>query len=267
MKTALDPLLFDHAGHERPVDEIDSEAQSEAQRNEEDAPSRIVRRMQKWTRIHSHYAIMGGYAFDMRKLPINFAPNQATRLTLTPDAVLELAKHEPHLVPDISDEEIQDKSKADGFTKTFVCIQALWFLAQIIGRLAEHQPIGLLEMNTLLHALCCLIVYAGWWHKPLDIEEPTLIDAAEASPVCAYMIMQSDIGSKRQLHDPPLPYMEATSIRLKYDYSQKAATVIDQSHHGDQYDTDQAHIDRETGFEITPNADQKPNGFAERLYA
>ena len=36
--------------------------------------------------------------------------------------------------PDISEQEIQSKSKANGFGKALVCIQALWFIAQCLTR-------------------------------------------------------------------------------------------------------------------------------------
>lgn len=37
-------------------------------------------------------------------------------------------------VPDLSEEEIQSKSKANGLAKALVCIQALWFIAQCLTR-------------------------------------------------------------------------------------------------------------------------------------
>lgn len=37
-------------------------------------------------------------------------------------------------IPDLSEEEIKSKSKANGLAKTLVCAQALWFVAQCISR-------------------------------------------------------------------------------------------------------------------------------------
>jgi hypothetical protein len=147
---------------------------------------------------------MGGYAFDMAKLGIDFASHQAKRLTLSPEGLIHLAENEGHIVPDISEEHIRDKSKADGFAKTVVCIQALWFLTQVVGRLAIGYPISLLEMNTLLHALCCLIIYAAWWHKPLDVEETSLVDKTEGLTACREMVWRSKIWFYRSflLHGP-----------------------------------------------------------------
>lgn len=41
----------------------------------------------------------------------------------------------------------------------------------------EKLPISLLELNTLGHAICTLLIYCLWWKKPLDIGQ------AEAIPV------------------------------------------------------------------------------------
>jgi hypothetical protein len=56
-------------------------------------------------------------------------------------------------------------------------------------------------MNTFLHALCCLVIYLAWWHKPLDIEEPELIrtNTGKIREICAWMIMSSKQGASRKL--------------------------------------------------------------------
>ena len=86
------------------------------------------RRLHPWTRLHSHYALTGGFAFDTTRATTQFLPEGRTRLTLTTHALRRLAKYEPDLIPDISTEEILAKSKADGFAKSIVCFQALWFI-------------------------------------------------------------------------------------------------------------------------------------------
>jgi hypothetical protein len=91
------------------------------------------------------------------------------RATLTPVAVRTIAKNDPKLLPDISEESIRDKSKANGFSKFLVCVQTIWFIIKTVSRLATELPISPLEMNTFLHALSCLFMYLAWWHKPLVI--------------------------------------------------------------------------------------------------
>ena len=39
-----------------------------------------------------------------------------------------------NILPDLSEDEIQSKSKANGLAKSLVCVQALWFIAQCITR-------------------------------------------------------------------------------------------------------------------------------------
>ena len=150
----------------------------------------------RWTRIHSHFALMGGFAFDTSKMSTNIFGPAHTRRTLKPPALRLIAKNEPDLLPDLSEEAILDKSKANGFAKFLVCVQAFLFSTQAIGRLVTSNPISLLELNTLLHAFCCLVIFMAWWNKPLNIDEPFLIDASDerTSKVCAWMAVEEGIG-------------------------------------------------------------------------
>ncbi|KAL8721412.1 MAG: hypothetical protein Q9181_007707 [Wetmoreana brouardii] len=137
---------------------------------------------------------MGGFALASSNDA--FLPNGLTRSTLTPSGLQFLLRHEPDALPDISAEQIKDKSKADGLKKTVVCIQALWFCIQCVTRLSQSLPVSLLEINTVGHALCTLVIYLLWWHKPLDVEEPTLLTDPGLYPIFAYMWMTSRISAK-----------------------------------------------------------------------
>ena len=113
-------------------------------------------------------------------------------LTLTARGVALLGKC-GHL-PDIREEDIADKSKTDGIAKLLSCAQALWMLMQVCGRLAQGLPVTLLEINTLGHVLCALVIYILWWHKPRQIFEPTKLSGGWTRPICAYMYMSSKIS-------------------------------------------------------------------------
>ena len=134
---------------------------------------------------------MGGFAFDTSNAKPNFLPNGRSRLALNPWGLEYLAEHAPHLIPDISKEVIKDKSNADSLAKFIVCLQAIWFCVQCVVRIAQRQAISLLELNTLGHAIRVLLVYALWWHKPLDIDSPVLLDGDEAWELCALMCVNS----------------------------------------------------------------------------
>ena len=154
--------------------------------------SNITDRRHRWTHVHSFYALMGGFAFDTSSAPVKFLPFETTRLTVRLQGLRYIMKHAPSLVPDISEEDIKDKSKADSLAKVLVCLQAIWFCVQCVVRVAQDQDISFLELNTFAHAVCTLLTYALWWHKPLDIESPSLIVGDEAWEMCALMCVTSN---------------------------------------------------------------------------
>lgn len=153
---------------------------------------------------------MGGFAFDSSMMRVNILPDNKTRVTLTPHGLKLLAKVAPEVFPSISKEAIIDKSKSNGLVKLLICAQALWFSVEFLGRMFSSTAVSLLELNTLVHALFCLVAYIGWWNKPLDIKEPVLIplDQEIAKQVCAWMVMTSTVGAVRPCR-PVEPYPEA----------------------------------------------------------
>ena len=198
--TASDPSVFNHIWpfSQYSGSTLPAGAQPQAPKPP-DVPA--FERRNKWTMIHSFYAIMGGFAFDARLLGRDMLPHGRQRVTLTADGVVELASVAPHLLPDLTAAHIKDKSKANKLAKTIVVLQASWFVAQCITRLALGMMISLLELNTFAHALCALIAYALWWHKPFDVEEPTLIEGSDADLLCAGLCMRSDLGLQFLQHD------------------------------------------------------------------
>jgi len=70
-------------------------------------------RKHSWTMIHSHFAIMGGFAFDTGTGVESFLPGQRTRVILSNRGVYALAQNSPEFLPNFSEQQIQDKSKAN----------------------------------------------------------------------------------------------------------------------------------------------------------
>jgi hypothetical protein len=179
-------------------------------------------RSNTWTRVHSHFALMGGFVFEAKRMHPTIMDEDRKRLTLTPVALRKMAVNAPALLPDLSREGIRDKSKANGLAKFLVCVQAIWFIAQTVGRLATDLPISLLEMNTLLHAFCCLFIYLAWWHKPLDIEEPHVINIADdhAGKICAWMMVKDKqhgyLSAFKDDSKGNSSFISGTRLRLAY---------------------------------------------------
>lgn len=114
---------------------------------------------------------MGGIAIDVDdRGPRNdtpFADIKVERFTLTARGVIQLA--ECGIILDIRAEDIKDKSKADSLAKIIVVLQAIWMFVQTAGRLIARLPVTLLEVHTVAHALCALLMYYIWWHKPRQV--------------------------------------------------------------------------------------------------
>jgi hypothetical protein len=122
--------------------------------NDEDGSSYKARKMRTWTMTDCFFASTGGFAFEIDELDTGRDGNDderrvSQRLTLTARGMALLARcgH----IPDIDEEDIRDKSKANNLAKSMVIIQATWMLIQAIGRLAARLPVTPLEVNTIAH--------------------------------------------------------------------------------------------------------------------
>lgn len=177
----------------------------------------------KWSTVHSFYASMGGFVFDLDATfasILQTSTSQPQRLTLTPRGIALLA--DCGLLPDISKKEIDDKSKADGIAKILVCLQAGWMVLQVVARIVYGLPVTLLEVNTIGHVICAFSIYLLWWHKPRLVREPTVLRGEWVKPVCAFMWMSSrmsDPGRKKRiafLH--PRRVAELTNLSFHPDF-------------------------------------------------
>jgi hypothetical protein len=139
-----------------------------------------------WTDVHSWYVVMGGMSFqDALLQDEQLMPEDRPRQILSLNVFKLVVDHRPHLVPDISREYIEDKSKSDWLAKLLTCWQAGYFCIQCGFRLSQQLSITLLELNVFAHVICFLILLLVWWDKPQDIREPTFIVGEEALDIYA----------------------------------------------------------------------------------
>jgi hypothetical protein len=165
----------------------ESLAQTEQLSQHTDAEFGPKMRRYPWTHAHSLYATMDGFVIDTRDLGCDYLPYGRKRMTSTLTGLEFIAKHNPDLLPDLSSSAINDKSKANVFVKTITGIQALWFGIQCVSRSTQGLSISLLEFNTVIHAACALALYFFlWWHKPLDVEEPTICTHTDLHSIAAF---------------------------------------------------------------------------------
>lgn len=124
-----------------------------------------------WTFEHGFFAVMGGFEVTVREVDQWILDDGRT---VAPRGILELARL--NKLPTVDRDIISGRGKADLLTKVLVVSQATWMLVQAIGRKAAGLPITLLELNTLAHVGCALLLYLIWWKKPQDVTEAIKIE-------------------------------------------------------------------------------------------
>jgi hypothetical protein len=132
--------------------------------------------------IYAHFVTMGGFA-----LRVDHLHNALARVTITPQGMLFLASRGHFVQTDI--DVINDKSKANLLAKGLAALQILWLLGQVIERKVAKLPVTLLEVHTLVHVFCALVMYLLWLSKPLDVTEPFIIAAEDFQEEVAYMLL------------------------------------------------------------------------------
>jgi len=163
-------------------------------------PSPVKLRRYPFTLVHGFYTAMGGYAFtiqdDNGKVAEHYRdllPTGQTRAKITVDGMLYLMEHAPDVIPDLSETSITDRSKSSSLGKAVFIVQVAWFCLNCAFRLGEYLPLSLLEVSTLAHGLCTLVLCLVWLFKPLNIDEPTLItvteETREAMPVDFFKVL------------------------------------------------------------------------------
>ncbi|MCJ1375338.1 hypothetical protein MMC20_006573 [Loxospora ochrophaea] len=166
----------------------DSEDTEQTRKAEDDLQSFECR---SWSLVHGFFAVMGGFVVKTKDRDQGPFVRGSPRLSLTGRGIVFLARYTDY-VPDIEKDAILDRSKADRLAKGLACLQASWMIVQCTGRLVAQLPVTFLEINTLGHAICALLIYLFWIEKPLDVQDPWPIRDDIPRSVIAYMLMCSN---------------------------------------------------------------------------
>jgi len=129
----------------------------------------------EWTRAHAFLVLMGGFALHDADKSFLRVLDEKTLEELDEAGEIEW--------PTITVKEIQDRSKADIFSKGIVLLQTTWFIIQCISRFATKLAVTELEVVTLAFAVLNAITYWLWWDKPSDVRcaVPVYLKSAEES--------------------------------------------------------------------------------------
>lgn len=115
----------------------------------------------KWTLAHCYFANMGGFMYV----------NGEGRLLATAQHLAE-AKDLSYANPETTVEDIKDKSKQDWLAKLFAALQISQLILSVITRHIQGVHFSQLETVTLSFAICGVLIYWTYFHKPQKIERP-----------------------------------------------------------------------------------------------
>lgn len=121
---------------------------------------------ERWRLEHAFYANSGGFLLQCPDC-VAFPVNAASVYFLVSKGYIDL--------PDMTADEIKDKSKADSFAKFAAIFQGFWLIAQTIARLVQGLPLSQLELFTLAFVVSTAMSYYFWWRKPQNVSTPTTI--------------------------------------------------------------------------------------------
>ena len=148
-----------------------------------------------WSMSHAFFANMGGFVLNFQsqdqeeivageegdfhmfeKRPGSLRQDVAQRegleqrfLCAAQLAMLIRKPYELHL-PQLTTEDLRDRSKSNTLAKLLTCMQASWLVVQCFARAGQHLAVSQLELATAGFVGCTLMTYLFWWNKPRDVE-------------------------------------------------------------------------------------------------
>ena len=150
---------------------------------------------QQWSMSHAFFANMGGFVlyFEVQdkeehvarieiepdrsnKRPGPLRPNIVPREGLVQRSLcaaqLAMLIREPYALrlPQLTEEDLRDRSKSNTLAKLLACIQAGWLVVQCFARADQHLAVSQLEVATAGFVGCTVMTYLFWWSKPRDVE-------------------------------------------------------------------------------------------------
>lgn len=121
-----------------------------------------VTEIKTFSLAYGFYVVMGGFVVDIHDVDnLERHWSGPTQATLTSHGIAVLA-FEGHYF-DVSPDTISDKSKATIIGKSLVCVQVTWMVMQCIARKVAGYPLTLLEIHTMVHVVCALLLYTFWF--------------------------------------------------------------------------------------------------------
>lgn len=114
----------------------------------------------RWTLRHGFYADMGGMLLQ---------PKNSTPFLVNSRQLAYLVEKQYLECPQITQNEIWDKSKTDTLARLLSLGQATWLMIQLFGRFILKLPTTTLELSAGAIVICTFGTFICWMHKPSDV--------------------------------------------------------------------------------------------------
>ena len=116
----------------------------------------------RFSLVYGFFVVMGGVTVSTAHIH-----SKQKSFTLTKEGVELLARNGHFL--DISDDVIAGRGKANAIGKALVCTQVLWMVLQCSARAAHGYPLAFLEIHTMGHVFCAIVIYLLWWKVSIKV--------------------------------------------------------------------------------------------------
>lgn len=126
----------------------------------------------EWSLRQCFFVNMGGFHVRSSDWSTSGKPS----FPVNADQVIFLVEHGFLDLPSITNDEINDRNKADGFARTITIVQVIWFTAETLSRVGQGLAITTLELTTLAFIFLMSATAICWWRKPMDITAPVILD-------------------------------------------------------------------------------------------
>ena len=127
--------------------------------------------------IQSSWGLRQCFFVNMGGIHVQFENPADENITFPVDGdqLLFLLSNNFVALPDISNDEIEERNKTDELSRTIAIVQCLWFTINSFGRIAQGLHITTLEITTLAFIFLMSACVVFWWRKPMDIRRPIVL--------------------------------------------------------------------------------------------
>ena len=134
-----------------------------------------------FTMKHAFYVAMGGLVIQINTQsrtdehgdPIG--KRKTVQYPIYMDDLLILLRSQIIQLPEITEQELEERSKSDNFARFITAFHVITFVAHSFGRLGSGLPISPLEVSTLAFVCPAAAIEFFWWKKPLNLRSFTTV--------------------------------------------------------------------------------------------